>query len=206
MDVTEPPPGGGQTYAGAARTPLVEKKFTMKLVKHDSNAKWVITKEDITEVLVHKMKFQPHNIKSIDESEFRKIKVTVTGVNDLNVHLLDKAIDITEGIRVEPMKKSDDEVLVHVYWTSVEMNNGKISAALQQFGELKDDIRHVRYGKGGSELMNQMKHVMTGDRVVRMKLDRFIPSYILIDGKRYKVSYKGQIKNCARCCQPAYIQ
>ena len=50
-----------------------------------------------------------------------------------------------------------------------------------------------------NEYVKLLVGVKKGDRKIRMRVYKNIPSYIIVDGKRVKVTYEGQQKTCVRC-------
>ena len=63
-------------------------------------------------------------------------------------------------------------------------------------------MQHMTYRVKENEKNEYVKllvGVKKGDRKIRMRVYKNIPSYIIVDGKRVKVTYEGQQKTCVRC-------
>ena len=117
---------------------------------------------------------------------------------DLN---LGNAIAIRTGLRTKPIAPVVKEKLVKLFWTKVDTPDEKIVDALSVFGKFTGNIMYqtFRAGKDATEDERFLDGALKGDRYFYMKIARNIPTYVVIDGKRCKLSYDKQTRTCARC-------
>ena len=69
------------------------------------------------------------------------------------------------------------------------------------FGKVKSGIKwcKIKEEEGESPLAKLLNNIMTGDRQFWMAVEKPIPSYAVIDGRKVKIFHGGQRRTCARC-------
>ena len=115
---------------------------------------------------------------------------------------LNTAFEIREGLRTKPVTVKKKDQWVNIYWTKVDDSDDAIKESLSYFGVFTSSMQHMTYRVKENEKNEYVKlldRVKKGDRKIRMRVYRNIPSYIIVDGKRVKVTYEGQQKTCVRC-------
>ena len=135
-----------------------------------------------------------------DDSTFRKLKIYLKPeAGDPVNYMTTNAWAINDHLRVEPTKIMDNEVKVKLFWTSFDTPAANILSVLLEFGDTTGTLEHMKFGRNKKGNADGLADIFTGNRVVSMKVMKNIPSYIVIDGKKVKCIYPGQIKTCARC-------
>ena len=108
------------------------------------------------------------------------------------------------GIR-KKQRDNDNYVDTGLRWVKIEGNDwriekGKMLEWLSYFGEIRSDITEdVHEGSDDSE--DDLQPVGSGIYSVRMKLQRDIPQFIPMDGRRIRIYYRTITKRCTNCFQ-----
>ena len=191
--------GGMAAYLAAAKTKVVGKKIVLNLSKDDDAISWNVSRDELSKLVYEKMGIPEGKIDAIDDSMFKKIVVYLKPGVDNNDYLTTSTYLVRPGLKVEPTRAMDGLVAVRIFWTAFDLDNGEIKNALSFFGDVVGEIEYMNFGKGNTSVSDKLRNVKTGNRVVKMKIKKNIPSYILIGGKKAKVIYNGQLKTCARC-------
>ena len=88
------------------------------------------------------------------------------------------------------------------------MKDEEISSYLSAFGQvLKIEHRNIISDEGitNPKYKGLLSHVKSGDRNILIKLESHIPSFVMMGNKKVKITYRNQLKSCARCCMNADI-
>ena len=86
------------------------------------------------------------------------------------------------------------------------MQDEDIASYLAPFGKvLKIENRYIASDNGmkNEKYRSLISHVKSGDRNILFKLEAHIPSFIMMGNKKVKISYRNQLRSCARCCMNA---
>ena len=190
---------GGQSYSNVARTRTIGKKIVLHLSKDDKAVTWNVSRDDLSKLVYEKMGIPDGKIEAIDDSMFRKIIIYLKPGVDNNEYLSTNTFIVKPGLKCEPTRQMDGVVSVKIFWTPFDLANEEIKNALAFYGDTVGDFEYMNYGKGNTAASDKLRHIKTGNRVVNMKIKKNIPSYIVINGRKAKILYNGQIKSCARC-------
>lgn len=154
--------------------------------------------------------------ETIEKFLTRSIKLDMSSIKNLQIHNIRNAALIEMRCQQDAENLSASHNLQH----TIEANNKKIlipiymedSAVNVRINDLPPDMpnsvvaEHMKmYGKVKSVVRETWKNyfqgVPNGVRVVRMEVDKPIPSYITISNEKTTVSYKNQIATCRNCDQ-----
>lgn len=96
-----------------------------------------------------------------------------------------------------PVQSIDDTREVRIYDLPPQMPNKMIATHFSTYGQvtsIKDETWKEHF-----------PGVLTGTRILRMKLRKHIPSYVEVAGETSYVSYRCQIRTCKHCVRPLHI-
>ena len=141
---------------------------------------------------------------SYDDSGVRKIKILIDGELDPEKYKNAETIEIKKGLRLQPMKHMRREQVIRIERLPYETENSEIVDVLKKFGKVLDEPKRLNIEVNKKELdewTSELLKIESTTRSVRMEIERNIPSFILVGGKRGKVWYRGQNWSCPRCLQ-----
>lgn len=136
-----------------------------------------------------------------DDSKRDRLILTISGsVPTCTLHLT-QSFEAKPGLWTKPIAPIIKDKVVYLYWTSDDMENNDIVEVLEYFGTITDNVEPQVYWskEDDDEESKMMDGVQKSDRMVKMKVRRNIPSIILVKGKKVRIHYEGQAKNCPRC-------
>lgn len=91
--------------------------------------------------------------------------------------------------------------LVRVHQVPIEVPNALIASALAVYGIVVGNVINETFGAH-----MPFPGVYSGVRSVRMKIQKPIPSSIVVDGEKTLVTYNGQTKTCMRCGSTSHLR
>ena len=198
--------GGGETYAGRVGKGIKKRKklniLDILLERKDDTITYNLSKDELSKLLFRKMKIEPKNIVKIDTSAFRTIHVELSPNIEPESYADLPAFEIRDGLRSKiyrPHHRKD--TLVTVSWLDLETPDEQVSHVFSHFGTLKSNIKwcKMRQENEESEEAKLLNNILSGERQFWIELDRSIPSYASIDGRKVKIFHVGQKRTCARC-------
>ena len=165
-----------------------------------------LSKEELAKLIFKKMCIDPKSILKIDTSGYGKINIELDKSVDLEPMINMPVFEIREGLRTKfyrPHHRKDS--LVTISWLDIETPDSLVSHVMSHFGNLKSNIQWVKFKKeeDESELASMLNNILSGERQVWMEIDKPIPSYGIIDGRKVKIYHPGQRRTCARCQKTA---
>ena len=103
--------------------------------------------------------------------------------------------EVRAGLRTKfyrPHHRKD--TLVTISWLDIETPDSLVAHVMSYFGNLKSNIQWVKFKKeeNESELASLLNNILSGERQVWMEINKAIPSYGVIDGKKVKMYHPGQ--------------
>ena len=200
---------GKTSYAGkvAGKTGR-EKRNILNVVleRRDTLINFNLTKDELAKLLLKKMKIKPADILKIDTSGFGKIQIEL--VNSVKPEdFVDLPVfDIKDGLRTKfyrPHHRKD--TLVTLSWLDLETPDNLVLHILSHFGKIKSNVQwcKIKQEEDESALAKQLNSIMSGERQVWMEVEKPIPSYAMVDGRKAKIYHPGQRRTCARCQKTA---
>ena len=198
--------GGIETYARRAGKGIKKKKklniLDITLERKDVNINYNLSKEELSKLLFRKMRIDPKNIVKIDTSAFRTIHVELAPEVEPESFAELPAFEIRDGLRSKiyrPHHRKD--TLVTVSWLDLETSDELVSHVFSHFGTLKSNIKwcKIKQENEESEEAKLLNNILSGERQLWIELDRSLPSYASIDGRKVKIFHAGQKRTCARC-------
>ena len=153
-------------------------------------------------LLFKKMNLDPKKVVKIDTAAFAKIQVELTDDMNPEQFMNLPSFDIKEGLRTKlyrPHHRKD--ALVTINWLDLETPDELVLHVFSHFGKVKSGIKwcKIKEEEGESPLAKLLNNIMTGDRQFWMAVEKPIPSYAVIDGRKVKIFHGGQRRTCARC-------
>ena len=208
----EPPPGkvDGKPGASYANTVTGNKTNGRKklnvldifLDRKENSINYNLSKDELAKLLFKKMGIDPMKIKKIDTAGYGKIQIELA--EELNPESFIKfpSFDIREGLRTKfyrPHHRKD--TLVTISWLDLETPDALISHVFGHFGRVKSNVSWVKMKQeeNESQLAKMLNNIFSGERQIWMEVDKPIPSYACIDGRKVKIYHLGQKRTCARC-------
>ena len=173
--------------------------------KNDSIS-YNLSKEELAKLIFKKMCIDPKSILKIDTSGFGRINIELVNSVNLESMINLPVFEIREGLRTKFYRPHHrKESLVTISWLDIETPDSLVAHVMSHFGNLKSDIQWVKFKKeeNESELASMLNTILSGERQVWMEIDKPIPSYGIIDGRKVKIYYPGQRRTCARCQKTA---
>ena len=101
------------------------------------------------------------------------------------------------GMNIEVTQRFPGGTWVRVRGFPINVGNAEVQAIFEKFGEIVSGPHHVMW-KG--------THIKTGDRTLKIKLERSIPQSFNTMGGKQKITtrYKDQPQTCYECGQPGH--
>lgn len=115
----------------------------------------------------------------------------------ISEHHLKHSLNVDGKSFLIPVHSIDNTREVRIYDLPPQMPNKMIATHFSTYGQvtsIKDETWKEHF-----------PGVLTGTRILRMKLRKHIPSYVEVAGENSYVSYKGQIRTCKHCVRPLHI-
>ena len=176
------------------------------LERKDNTISYNLSKEELAKLVFKKMAIDPKFVLKVDTSGFGKIHVELT--NNVNPESMTNlpAFDIRNGLRTKfyrPHHRKD--TLVTINWLDIETPDSLVTHILSHFGKIKSNIQWVKIKAEENEslLAKMLNNILSGERQIWMEVDKPIPSYAIIDGRKVKIYHPGQRRTCARCQKTA---
>ena len=209
-----PPPGksDGGTYADKTAMNHGQKTNKLKLnildiflERKDPSINYTLNKEELSKLLFQRMKIPPNQVTKIDTSAYGKIHLELSPQLIPEKFMNLPAFDIRDGLRTKfyrPHHKK--EVLVTFSWLDLETSDDFLCHILSFFGKIKSGVQYSKFREepGESNEAKLLNNILSGERKVWMEVEKSIPSYAVVSGRRIKIFYNGQRRTCARCCKP----
>ena len=152
------------------------------------------------------MAIDPKFIIKIDTSGFAKIHVELTAniapENMMNL----PAFDIRDILRTKFYRLYHrKDTLVTINWLDIETPDSLVMHVFSHFGKVKSDVQwqKIKQEENESSLSKMLNNILSGERQIWMEVDKPIPSYGIIDGRKVKIYHPGQRRTCARCQKTA---
>ena len=176
------------------------------LDRKDNSVNFNLSKEELAKLLFKKMAVDPKSVIKVDTSGFGKIHIEFAGNVNLETMTNLPVFDIRNGLRTKfyrPHHRKD--TLVTINWLDIETPDSLVSHVLGHFGKLKSNVQWAKFKKEENEssLAGLLNSILSGERQVWMEIDKPIPSYAIIDGRKAKIYHPGQRRTCARCQKTA---
>ena len=198
---------GGDTqqisYSNMVKSNSNVYPIEVHLVRYERSIPYNLTDEQKSNLAFNKIGIPKGKLSYIDDSSFRRIDFYVSQDVPKSALNLNTAFELMPGLRTKPVSVKRRETWVNIYWTAVNDDDKDIIDSLSYFGIVTSSVQHMTYRVSekdkNNEALKLLEGVKKGDRKVRMKIHKNIPSYIIIGGKRVKVTFEGQLKTCARC-------
>ena len=176
------------------------------LDRKDNSVSYNLSKEELAKLIFKKMAIDPKSVVKVDTSGFGKIHIEFVRNVNLETMMNLPVFDIRNGLRTKfyrPHHRKD--TLVTINWLDIETPDSLVSHVLGHFGKLKSNVQWAKFKKEENEssLAGLLNNILSGERQVWMEIDKPIPSYAIIDGRKVKIYHPGQRRTCARCQKTA---
>ena len=200
--------GGGMSYARKVGKGTMKRKklniLDILLERKDNTISYNLSKEELSKLLFKKMKIDPTKVVKIDTSAFRSIHVEFLPAIDPEDFADLPTFEIRDGLRSKiyrPHHRKD--ILVTVSWLDLETPDELLSHVFGHFGTIKSNIQwcKIRQEADESEEAKLLNNILSGERQFWMEIDKSLPSYASIDGRKVKIYHPGQKRTCAICQQ-----
>ena len=195
-----------ETYANkVGKSVKMRKKLNILdilLERKDNSISYTLKKEELSKLLFKKMKIDPKKVIKIDTAAFRTIHVEFAQDIEPETFTDLPAFEICDGLRSKvyrPHHRKD--TLVTISWLDLETPDELVSHVFSNFGTLKSNIQwcKIKQESEESEESKLLNNILSGERQVWMELEKPLPSYASIDGRKVKIYHIGQKRTCARC-------
>ena len=198
--------GGGETYAGRVGKGTKKKKklniLDILLERKDNSISYNLSKDELSKLLFKKMKLNPKSIVKIDSSAFRTIHVELTHSIEPESYSDLPSFEIRDGLRTKFSRPHHrKETLVTISWLDLETPDELIFHVFSHFGTMKSNIQlcKIREENEESEEAKLLNDIFSGERQFWIEIEKPLPSYASIDGRKVKLFHPGQKRTCARC-------
>ena len=198
-------PPDKQSYSGTM-TQVKTKWIDVSLFKTDHRATFGLEGEEIAG-LIAGLGIPSNMVLSFDDSQKqnKKLMLEVDEALDMSEVRLHEAIIVKPGLRTRPLKEHAFKTYMNVFKIGVRDSDKSIMDLLSSFG----DVIGIQYQKlsikaNSSERLKKLQNVRTENRIVLMRLKKFLPTFGWLEdkdgkGTKIKFTYNGQIKTCPRC-------
>ena len=87
----------------------------------------------------------------------------------------------------------------------LETPDSLIQHVFDHFGKIKSNVQWVKIKEEENEtpLAKMLNNILSGERQIWMEIEKPVPSYAMIDGRKVKIFHPGQRRTCARCQKTA---
>ena len=186
------------TYAGITGDGTYDITFSLEADKKDD---YSVTYKEVAHMVYKRLDAPPWTLVKYDDTRFGKLTITLKNTAVLNSLVLSHGLEIRGGLRTLPVKQQVKETKVQVFWAPFSISNEKIDAVLSTFGEVIGCVTNkvCEPKEDDDEITKMMKGVILTDRQCTMVIRYPIPSHILVEGVKVKVTYYGQSRTCSRC-------
>ena len=152
------------------------------------------------------MAIDPKKVNKIDTAGYGKIGLELSEDLDPENFLNLPSFDIRDGLRTKfyrPHHRKD--TLVTISWLDLETPDDLINHIFGHFGKVKSNVQWVKIKQEENEspVAKLLNNILSGERQIWMEIDKPIPSYASIDGRKVKIYHPGQRRTCARCQKTA---
>ena len=172
------------------------------LERRDETFSYNLSKEELSRLLFRKMGIDPKKVLKIDTSGFGKILIELDKSVQVENFLNIPAFDIKDGVRTKfyrPHHRKD--TLVTVSWMDLETPDELLLHVFSHFGKVKSRVQwcKIKEEENESQLAKLLNNILSGERQLWMEVEKPIPSYAILDGRKVKIHHAGQRRTCARC-------
>ena len=190
-------------YARVASKPSERNLIHLKLFRANKDISYNLTKKEKASLLFRKMKLPPASVKSFEASNFERLTVELQGEIDVEKYKFSSALKIREGLSVMPMKELKRTTRIKVCWVSLDVPDEEIVDTLSIFGKVSGNPEKLCYEVSEEERTDEdlynLSKLMSGERAVEIEIERKIPSYVKIAGKRARIWHPAQDYTCGYC-------
>jgi hypothetical protein len=209
---TDPPPGNvagneGVSYANKVSGKKAGERAKLNVLdvfleRRENTINYNLSKEELAKLLFKKMAINPQNVLKIDTSGFGKIHIEFNENVKPETMINLPSFDIREGLRTKfyrPHHRKD--TLVTISWMDLETPDNLVNYVFGHFGRVKSNVQWVKIKaeENESQLAKMLNNILSGERQIWMEIEKPIPSYAMIDGRKVKIYHPGQRRTCARC-------
>ncbi len=113
------------------------------------------------------------------------------------------------GVRAEGSTRSDQYTWIKVEGADYQLEPTAIRMWLMEYGTLMSELTEDKIDmelSSDEEELYQGVELTTGNYSVKMRLEREIPQFLPIDGKRIRIYYRGIHKLCSKCFYHGHIK
>ena len=199
----------GTTWAGIAAKggearQQKGQKETQTLVIHlmrtDSKVKYQLQPEEFETLVYDSIGLPFGKLEWTDDSHFRTLILGIALDVDTNKLALGISHKIRRGLKTKAVKPIASEVKLNIYWTAYGTDENEITEVLSHFGEVTGPyVNQVFPLRRKDGTISRLAGVQKGDLKVDFKPLKALPTYILVKGKKLKVSFENQMGSCPRC-------
>ena len=182
-----------QTFAQATENTVTNHPYNLNIFfKKNNNVNTSLSMEDKAKLIFSRIGVPDGKCLGIDDSKRDRLTIIVDGSVPIYTLKVQFSFEAKSGLFTKPIAPIVREKKVMLFYTDYNMSNNLIKEALSHFGRVTGDVEHQVYEpkEDASELEKKLTGVKKADRMVRMKVTRNIPSFILIGGKKIKVVYR----------------
>ena len=189
------------SYATLAQRNTEPKWLEAFLARDDETVPYTLSEDEVAEVLYKLLKFGANDVIKVDLSAMKSIKIKVRAEVNIDNHKTNANMVIRQGLYLQAMKEVKKEKFIKLSWLPSDVPDEKILEVMQLYGKIVSPPVDSKFviKDSAPELTKRLRNVYSNDKVLEMLVERNIPSYIKIDGKKVKVWYRGQEFSCARC-------
>ena len=186
------------TYAGITGDGNYDITFKLEADKKDD---YSVTYKEVAHMVYKRLDAPPWTLVKYDDTRFGKLTITLKNTAILNSLVLSHGLEIRAGLRTQPVKQQVKETKVQIFWAPFSISNQQIDAVLSTFGEVTSEVSNkvCEPKEDDDDITKMMKGVILTDRYCSMVIRYPIPSHILVEGVKVKITYYGQSRTCSRC-------
>ena len=172
------------------------------LERRDETISYNLSKEELSKLLFRKMCLDPKKVIKVDTSGFGKIQIELDKSVQVESFLNIPAFDIKHGLRTKfyrPHHRKD--TLITISWMDLETPDELLLHVFSHFGKVKSSVQwcKIKEEENESQLAKLLNNILSGERQIWMEVEKPIPSYAILDGRKVKICHAGQRRTCARC-------
>ena len=123
-------------YAGVASQNIQPKWFEFYLQRDDEKIPYTLSEDELANVLFRLFKFGENDVIKVDQSAMRTIKIKVRPEVNIENHKNNRALEIREGLFIQPMKEVKQEKVIKLSWVSSDVKDEEIVAVMSLFGRV----------------------------------------------------------------------
>ena len=196
------------TYASASQATITNHPYSLNIFfKKNNNVNTSLSVEDKAKLIFNRICVPEGKCLGIDDSKRDRLTIIVDGTVPIYSLHVQFSFEAKTGLFTKPIAPVVRQKRVLIFYTDYNVEDEKIVSALSIFGKITSEVEHQVYEPkaDASDLEKKMKGIKKADRMVMMKITRNIPSFIIIDGKKAKIVYDGQARNCGRCLNRLHV-